>query len=92
MKRTFIAVVCLVLLMLGAWQLGRTQTLTANMPFQVQVPGLHTSCTVVASSTQFCFAGDGLWVSVTGGAYTQIGPAPVTSVNGKTGAVTLTIQ
>lgn len=35
----------------------------------------------------YCFAFDGLWQSLNGTAYAQLTPAPVTSVNGKTGAV-----
>ena len=69
----------------------------AGAPWQVAVSGFHTACTTTASTTQFCFAADGLWQSINGSAYVQIGTlgpigAPVTSVNGKTGAVTLVIQ
>lgn len=62
-------------------------------PWQFGVNGAtHTSCQVVASSTQFCFASDGVWQSINGGAFTQLGTpaAGVTSFNGRTGAVTLT--
>jgi hypothetical protein len=50
----------------------------------------HTSCNPVTGATAYCFASDGLWVSVNGGAFTQIGAAVVTGVtsfNGRTGAV-----
>lgn len=84
--------VCVAIAVLAAWGVGRAQSLLSNAPFQFQTPGVHTSCTVVPSQTEFCFAGDGLWQSLNGGAYVQITTQSVTSVNGKTGAVTLTIQ
>jgi hypothetical protein len=66
----------------------RAQT---NPPFQMAVGSItHTSCTVTASTTQYCFASDGLWVSLNGAVYTQIGVVAVTGVtsfNGRTGAV-----
>jgi hypothetical protein len=97
------------------WVVGlRAQT---AIPFQMAVgAATHASCTVTAATTQYCFAADGLWVSLNGAVYTQIGvvavtgvssfngrtgavlpvpsdyPAPVTSVNSKTGAVVLAIQ
>jgi hypothetical protein len=64
------------------------------------VAAAHTSCTVTTSTTQVCFATDGLWVSVNGAAYVQVQtgtPAAVVTsiaVNGgtaQTGAVSLTI-
>ncbi len=61
-----------------------------NNPWQVGVStATHTSCTVVASTTQFCFANDGIWQSINGAAYVQVAPgtAGVTSFNGRTGAV-----
>lgn len=51
-------------------------------PFQMSVgPGLHTACTVTASTTTYCFANDGLWVSLGGAAYTQVGVVAVTGVS-----------
>jgi hypothetical protein len=49
----------------------------------------HTSCTVSAGQASLCLASDGLWLSVNGGAFTQVGAGAVTSVNGKTGAVVI---
>ena len=71
------------------WVLNlRAQTVS---PFQMAVgSGLHTACTVTATTTTYCFASDGLWVSTNGGAYSQIGVVAVTGVtsfNGRTGAV-----
>jgi hypothetical protein len=49
---------------------------------------LHTSCTVLASTTKYCFAADGLYISLNGAAYAQIAAtAGVISFNGRTGAV-----
>jgi hypothetical protein len=72
----------------------------AQTPATLQLTGTqsHTACTLsTTGSATFCFATDGLWQSLNGGAYTQIGAsAGVTSiaVNGgaaQTGAVALTI-
>jgi hypothetical protein len=68
------------------WVTGRAQT---TIPFQMAVgTGLHTACTVTTGTTQYCFAADGLWVSLNGAAYAQITvTSGVTSFNGRTGAV-----
>jgi hypothetical protein len=59
--------------------------------------GDHTTCTIHSGQTEMCLANDAacpLWTSNKGGAYINMcpsgGAAPVTSVNGKTGAVTIT--
>jgi hypothetical protein len=56
--------------------ISRAQT-TAGLPSQITVSGLHTACTLspvtVPASASYCYAGDGLWVSVNGAAYTQLG-------------------
>jgi hypothetical protein len=77
---------------------SRTVVAQSVPPLQIQAAGLHTSCTVTPTSTTYCFAADGLWQSINGGAFTQLGGgvAGVTSVtvNGgtpQTGAVALTI-
>lgn len=63
----------------------------AAPPWQVAVPSVpHTACTVAPLTTQYCFAGDGLWVSLNGAAYTQVGSGGVQSINGKTGIVVIT--
>jgi hypothetical protein len=69
----------------------RAQAQSAN-PWQVSVVGAHTLCTVTPATTQYCFASDGLWMSLNGAAYVQLGavaPVGVVSVNGKTGVVVL---
>ena len=69
-------------------------------PYQMSVPSniSHTLCTVTAATTKYCFAGDGLWLSLNGAAYVQVGAATAgvssISVNGgsaQTGAVLLII-
>ena len=59
--------------------------------------GDHTTCTIHSGQTEMCLANDAacpLWTSNKGGTYINMcpagGAAPVTSVNGKTGAVTIT--
>lgn len=56
----------------------------------------HTNCPVTAGLTTYCYAGDGLWVSLNGAALVQLGAGGVTSiaVNGgspQTGAVAIKI-
>lgn len=54
------------------------QTATA-LTFTAQLP--HTSCLPVTSGkTQFCFATDGLWQSINGAAYVQLGASAVAGV------------
>lgn len=40
----------------------------------------HTACTPVPSQSSACLASDGLWVSVNGAAFTQLGAAAVGGV------------
>ncbi|SRR6266705_1047633 len=65
-------------------------------PTALQLTGSapHTTCAVTPATTTFCFANDGLWQSINGGAYAQLGVATggvttggVTSFNGRTGVV-----
>lgn len=96
MKRIITILGALIVLTLTVW-VTRAQTIVPPLTFQSTV--LHTSCVVVANVTQYCFAADGLWVSVTGGAFTQL--VGVTSVSvcnaagsacvSQTGVVTLNI-
>ena len=89
--RNKLIVLAIAVMVFGAWRIGRAQSTT---PFTVIAQSLtHTSCpAVIASTTQFCFASDGLWQSLSGAAYTQVGggTAGVTSWNGQTGVVTYT--
>jgi len=83
----------LVLVALSCLHSSHVHAQTATTPLAITVAGLHTSCLPVAVGvTTFCFASDGLWQSLNGAAYVQLGVSiipPVTSVNGKTGAVVL---
>jgi len=63
---------------------------TVVPPITIQSSIAHTSCSITTGVTSFCFASDGLWQSLNGSPYTQLGvaaPAGVTSFNGRTGAV-----
>jgi len=63
---------------------------TVVPPITIQSSIAHTSCSITTGVTSFCFASDGLWQSLNGAAYVQLGltaPAGVTSFNGRTGAV-----
>lgn len=94
-KRNLAIAVLLALFAFAFFRLGKVQAQSSAL--QIQAAATHTSCTVATGITQFCFASDGLWQSISGGAYTQLGtPGGVTSisVNGgtaQTGAVALTI-
>lgn len=76
-----------------------THAQAAGTPFTITVSGLHTACDpIVAGTTKFCYAQDGLWQSLNGAAYTQLGVGAATgvtsvSVNGalQTGAVVITV-
>jgi hypothetical protein len=54
----------------------------ALTPYQFSVSNVtHTSCTVLASTTQYCYASDGPYVSINGAAYVSMLPtssSPVT--------------
>lgn len=68
----------ILILLCGFW-LGHAQT---TAPWQVGVgTATHTACTVIPATTQYCFASDGLWVSLNGAAYVQVQiGAPVTGI------------
>jgi hypothetical protein len=80
---------------------ARAQTISPPIMIQSAIP--HTACAVTASITTYCFASDGLYVSLAGAAFVPINaPAGVTSVTvcnaagavcapAATGAVTLNI-
>ncbi len=64
-----------------------------STPLTIVAQLAHTSCPVATvGKTQYCFATDGLWQSLNGAAYTQlgVGTGGVASLNGKTGALTIT--
>jgi hypothetical protein len=85
---------CVLTYLCGVITAGALRAQTV-VPFTIiATGGLHSTCpAVAASTTQYCFATDGIWQSVNGGAYAQVGvpvAAGVTSWNGQTGAVTYT--
>ena len=89
MKRNWSALAIVAILLCCVGVLVRGQT---TAPWQVSVSGAHTLCTTLSPLGQatYCFASDGLWVSLNGAAYTQVGVVAVTGVssfNGRTGAV-----
>lgn len=77
----------------GNWLSSPARAQTVVPPITIVAPALtHTSCNVTVGATSFCFASDGLWQSINGAAFVQLGvaaPAGVISVNGKTGVVVL---
>jgi len=90
MKRNWLLVTLAVVLWSLAFIMGGRAQATA--PWQVTVSGAHTLCTTLSplGEATYCFANDGLWVSLNGAAFTQIGVVAVTGVtsfNGRTGAV-----
>lgn len=53
-------------------------------PMMIEAYLPHTSCVVTVGKTRFCYATDGLWQSISGGAYTQVGASVTpTIINGK---------
>lgn len=97
MKRNWVPICVGVLIGIVSGVLVHAQT-TAGLPAQATFGGVHTACTLspgpavppALPQASLCEAGDGLWLSVNGGAYVQLGAAGaagVTSFNGRTGAV-----
>jgi len=91
MRKVFLGLLLGVLLAgAGFYRRSEAQTVTS---MQYGVP--QASCAVAAGKTTYCFTTDsGLWISLNGAAFAQVqmGPvaAGVTSLNGKTGALTIT--
>jgi hypothetical protein len=55
--------------------IARAQNPTLT-PYQFGVNNVtHASCTVVAATTQYCYASDGPWVSINGAAYVSMMPS-----------------
>jgi len=85
---TYVVFVLTVTLLLNEKSL-KAQTVVP--PITIQSTIAHASCPAIAAGlTSYCFASDGLWQSLNGAAYVQLGvaaPAGVTSFNGRTGAV-----
>lgn len=60
-------------LLISTIRIVRAQNPTLT-PTQFSVgTGTHLNCTLVASETTYCFASDGVWQSLAGGAYTPLG-------------------
>ncbi len=81
-----------VFLVVLAWPLHNPVE-AQSTPLTIVAQLAHTSCPVATvGKTQYCFAIDGLWQSLNGAAYTQLGAGTggVASLNGKTGALTIT--
>jgi hypothetical protein len=61
-------------LVLGGMWIAHAQNPTLT-PYQFSVPNVtHTSCAVVASTTQYCYASDGPYVSINGATYVSMLP------------------
>ena len=93
MKKTILAIL---LLAIFAFNLARLVKVEAQgaAPFSFSVSAPHLNCpAVVVGVSQYCFATDGIWQSLNGAAWTQVGVPTVTgvtSLNGKTGSLTIT--
>jgi hypothetical protein len=91
-NKQFAILIAILLVTVAIIAVAQNPTLT---PYQFSVNNVtHASCTVVAATTQYCYASDGPYVSINGAAYVSMLPgapaAGVTTFNGRTGAVTLT--
>ncbi|SRR6266404_4278337 len=88
--RRLLTAILLVLIGITIGRGARAQTVPTTLQLTGSAP--HTTCAIVASTTNYCFANDGLWQSLNGAPYVQLTPGTpnaVTSVNGKTGAVVI---
>jgi hypothetical protein len=90
MKKHWLGLLLAIAVFSVPWVINLRAQAPVPAQFSVIPATLHTACTVIATTTSYCFASDGLWVSLNGAAYTQIGVVAVTGVssfNGRTGAV-----
>lgn len=83
--REFIGIAIMILaIFFWAIPSQQAQTVSPN-PITIQSSITHTSCPVaIAGVTQYCFASDGLWVSVNGGVFSQLGVQPLPGVSSVT--------
>jgi hypothetical protein len=74
MRKTIViaAIGCVLLLSVVSLKIHYVHAQSIN-PWQVSVVGAHTLRTVTVATTQYCFASDGLWMSLNGAAYVQLG-------------------
>lgn len=60
---------------IGIWHGVKLNAQSTIPPYQFGVGSFtHTSCVVVPSTTQYCYASDGPFVSILGGAYVSMLP------------------
>jgi hypothetical protein len=87
MKKHWIGLVLCVLAFSTPWMLNlRAQTGAVSVQYPA---GDHTLCVVVPTTTAYCYPNDGMYQSIKGAAFTQVGIVAVTGVssfNGRTGA------
>ena len=93
MKKQFAVVIILIAVVSFFVGHSHVHAQTTTTPLAITVAGVHTSCLPAATgTTTFCFASDGLWQSLNGAAYTQLGgvgpagPAGATGPMGPAGA------
>jgi hypothetical protein len=89
-RRMLLGVSLVLAFILGA--LVKERSVKAQSISVLQVSGSyasHAACVVVPAQTTACLASDGVWVSLNGAAFAQVGAGTtgVTSFNGRTGAV-----
>lgn len=94
MRKGLLAILILGAIWISAAERGvHAQTAGSTLPPVMCYQVLHTSCATSVGTTTYAFASDGLWISLNGApfAQVQIGPvvAGVTSLNGKSGALTI---
>lgn len=96
MKRISVLVaIILASAFVGSWLGNIAHAQGASTVFQVSgAYSTHTACVLPpVGQTGACLASDGLWISINGGAFTQVGvpvAVGVTSLNGKTGDLKVT--
>ena len=90
--KVMLAVILVGLFAVNAGKFMRVEAQTAA-PFSFSVSAPHANCPAVAVGvSQYCFATDGIWQSLNGAAWAQVGvpvTAGVTSLNGKAGNLTI---
>jgi hypothetical protein len=73
--RKLLAIIALAGAFVIGIRIARAQNPTLT-PYQFGVNNVtHASCTVVAATTQYCYASDGPWVSINGAAYVSMMPS-----------------
>lgn len=85
-KYPWLSIACFLISVAMLIYVTRVHAQTAA-PYSFSVSAPHTACPAAATGvSQFCFATDGEWQSLNGGAWTQLQPiAPAVTINGMTG-------